>query len=837
MGRIIGIDLGTTYSAVTIPEERAADGFFTVRSCPGYSVVLDPFKIRITPSVVAEDDAGNLIVGRRAKNRAGMFPEPVMFAKRSMGENVTFKLNKRGEMTPTEISAEILKYLKKIAEDRLKEPVDEAVITVPAYFHLRAKQATEEAGRLAGLKVAQIAQEPVAAALMYCVGDTRDPLRVMTYDLGGGTFDIAVLEKRDGTITSDSVMTFDGDRFLGGYNFDNMLVDWLIEQLNERGYELALDPNNPQDRIIRSKLMVIAEETKIKLSDQENLLFQELPTGITDHQGNPVSLEGLSIDRVTFEAMIEPKIDYSIELCLKALNKVDPKIPKESLDEILMVGGSSRIPMVTRKLEEAFGRKPRLVEPDLCVALGAGILAGTKSRVFGRLRLDTIPKETDLPWITVTGRIEREAIGESLEGCSVKLAASDGSYQRALKTGMEGAFVFEEVTLTEEEDTEFTLSASAPDGSAISLHTFQVRQSAQAKNEINEIPPVLSKPILMEVVDGFLTIAPERTALPFSQQIKVETSDTSGVIHIRILEENNLLGEILMTDIPKDLPVGSKIEVEVMIQNNYQIHGRAYVPALAREITVVIDIPVPIQKSLDEVEGDYQKLAGRADEVLRSAGAGVRFGDARAKRLQNLMQETKELTQASNPEVPMIQDRLDEIESLIRDLGAGPRFQPPRSTFDAKVNDAQELLEQAISHKPHIAQEGFDKQIEMICAEADKAYKAQNLAAWKDNYNRLESLCKRLEGLLPPPPPPDPTSLLFSLASSLAALERRARDDGKYEIYRSEFEKLAAQLKQIDPKAPDAMNQIRDWYFSGFEELRRSLDVPMRDPGIPKSSS
>ncbi len=489
---------------------------------------------------------------------------------------------------------------------------------------------------------------------------------------------------------------------------------------------------------------------------------------------------------------------------------------------------------MTRKLEEAFGRKPRLVEPDLCVALGAGILAGTKSKVFGRLRLDTIPKETDLPWITVTGRIERDMVGESLEGCSVKLAASDGSYQRTLRTGLEGAFVFDEVSLAQEADNEFTLSASDPGGAAISSHTFQVRQSAQAKIEISEIPNVLSKPILMEVVDGFLPIAPERTSLPFSQQIKVKTSDTSGIIDIRILEANNLLGEILMTDIPKDLPVGSKIEVEVLIQNNYQIHGRAYVPALAREMTVVIDIPVPVQKSLDELGGDFQQLSGRADEVLRSAGAGVRFGDARAKRLQNLMQETKELTQASNPELPMIQDRLDEIENLIRDLGAGPRFQPPRSTFDAKVNDARELLEQAISHKPHIAQEGFDKQIEMICAEADKAYKAQNLAAWKDNYNRLDGLCKRLENLLPPPPPPDPTSLLFSLASSLAGLERKARDDGKYEIFRGDFEKLAAQLKQIDPKAPDAMNQIRDWYFSGFEELRKRLDVPKRDIGLPE---
>ena len=216
MSRIVGIDLGTTYSCVAIPEERMDEGFLTVKKCPGCSVVLDRLKRRITPSVVAEDKNGNIVTGYPAKGRAGFFPEPVMFAKRSMGEDATFRLDKQGSLAPEEVSAHVLRGLKEMAERRLGEPVTEAVVTVPAYFSLKAKQMTEKAGEMAGLKVAQIAQEPVAAALMYCAGDGRDPLRIMTYDLGGGTFDVAVLEKRDGTIGTDSILAFDGDRFMGG---------------------------------------------------------------------------------------------------------------------------------------------------------------------------------------------------------------------------------------------------------------------------------------------------------------------------------------------------------------------------------------------------------------------------------------------------------------------------------------------------------------------------------------------------------------------------------------------------------------------------------------------
>src|SRR5205085_2865852 len=438
-------DLGTTYSAVAIPEQRTGAGFMAVPECPGYSVISDQLGRGITPSVVAEDATGNIIVGFQAKARAGLAPEPIMFAKRWMGEEKTFQLAQQGTLRPVDVSAHILRYLKSVAEQRLGEPVDEAVITVPAYFTMKAKEMTEEAGKMAGLHVAQIAQEPVAAALMYCMGDPRDPLRIMTYDLGGGTFDVAILEKRDGTISTNSIRAFDGDRFLGGYNFDQKLAEWLMDQLNERGYDLHLDFDKAADKVIFAKLMIYAEQAKIALSKSEAHEIEEPNTGITDHSGNPVAIY-LSITRQQFEQMISDQIEYTIEICRRAMTEqAQPPISPDKIDEIIMVGGSSRIPLIARRLEEEFGKPPKLIRPDLCVALGAAIIAGTKGQTFGCLKLDAIPTETDMLDITVTGRVVPSGELSDVQGCTVTLNAADGAYRSSRKTDSSGTFVFDSV--------------------------------------------------------------------------------------------------------------------------------------------------------------------------------------------------------------------------------------------------------------------------------------------------------------------------------------------------------------------------------------------------------
>lgn len=835
MGRIVGIDLGTTYSAVTIPEDRSGqDGFLTVRACLGCSVILDDLKRHITPSVVAEDERSETLVGYSAKARAGLSPAPIMFAKRSMGEDTSFVLGQRGALRPEEVSAEILKYLKRLAEKRLGEPVDEVVVTVPAYFSLKAREMTGKAAELAGMRVAQIALEPVAAALMYSMGDSRESLRVLTYDLGGGTFDVAILEKRDGVISNASVKAFDGDRFLGGYNFDVLLANWLVEQLGARGYDLRLNHNDPADRVIFAKLMIYAEQAKIALSKADTYEFQEPATGIIDHAGRPVALGYLNLTRAEFEGMISQYVDYSLDLCERALEKAfpdqDPAARRAMLDEILMVGGSSRIPMVAQRLETHFGRKPKLIDPDLCVALGAGIIAGTKAQTIGCLKLDPILAETELPELTVTGQVVPGGSLTSVERCTVTLRALDQSYLRTRPVGEGGRFAFTQIPLALDSQTDFALSVTAPGAGEVASHRFSVRQTAEVKTP--PPPPVanvLPKPICVLLKEGPYVVAPERTVLPYEKLVRAKTTDTSGVIRIEIREEHTPLGEILMAGIPETLPVGSAVEITVTIQENFQIRARGYVPALARQESVVVDIVVPSPKTIKELRRAFEILQEKAEEALAMAGRGVAFAKAaRLRQRMNYCAEMLKSAESGGPAEPgAIQDCLNEIETLIREIKPW-QPKPARAAFEEKVHEAQDLLAEAIKQKPRVEREGYDKQIEAIQAEAEKAYREQNSAVWKDAYDKLADLCQRLESLTGGGGGGEqsPAQLIMTLAQQLEQLERWARANGVYERHRRDFDELLEALKRIDPNSPRAMAEIQDWYFVKFQGLKQRLEAP-----------
>ena len=526
--------------------------------------------------------------------------------------------------------------------------------------------------------------------------------------------------------------------------------------------------------------------------------------------------------------MIREQVEYTLELCHRAMTeKADQPIQTDQIDEILMVGGSSRIPLIARRLEEEFGRKPKLVEPDLCVVLGAAILAGTKPKTFGCLKLDPIPTETDLPHLTVTGHVVPSDDLKNVDGCELTLRASDGSYQKKRKAGTGGAFVFDAVPLMTEDQREFTLVVTSPAGKEVATHRFVVTQTEKPKGGLLEaVTNVLAKPIGIVFEDGFQIIAPARTALPYEVVVNAETKDSSGLIRVPIHEENNPLGEIVMEDIPTTLPIGSIVEITLTMADNYQIHGRAYVPALEKDEKVVIDIPRREQKSLDELRRKFDVLKAQAGDALAGADRGALFGDAKAKRLRDRQRDVDVMLNGHKPESAAIQDRLDEIESLVREIRVGWRPEPPRAVFEQKASEAEGLLAQAIQQKPDVAQDGYDKRLEAIRAEAEKAYIAQNSTVWKESFDNVVKLCDELDRLKPPPPPPDPIVLKRSLEYELKALETEAEDAGRYKELEKDFKKAAMDLSQIDPKAPDAMFQIRDWYFTQFEELRKRLGAP-----------
>lgn len=391
MSKIIGIDLGTTNSCIAVMSNGEP------------TVVPNSEGGRTTPSVVAITDKEERLVGQIAKRQAIMNPEHTIFSvKRLMGRkfdakevkdalkrlpytisqapNGDVRVGIRGKQySPPEVSAMILQKIKQTAEDYLGEKVTEAVITVPAYFDDSQRQATKDAGQIAGLDVRRIINEPTAASLAYGL-DTRKEERIAVYDLGGGTFDISILEIGDGVF---EVKATNGDTFLGGDDFDLRLIDWMVQEFKK---DQGIDLKN--DRTALQRLKEAAERAKIELSSAQETEIN-LPFITADANG-PKHLV-LKLTRARFEQLVDDLITRSIEPCKKAL--ADAGIRAGEVNEVVLVGGMTRMPKVIQRVKEFFGKEPHKgVNPDEVVAIGAAIQGGVlKGDVKDVLLLDVTP--------------------------------------------------------------------------------------------------------------------------------------------------------------------------------------------------------------------------------------------------------------------------------------------------------------------------------------------------------------------------------------------------------------------------------------------------------------
>ena len=366
MGKIIGIDLGTTNSCVSVMEGGEA------------KVIANPEGARTTPSVVSFKGEERQ-VGDVAKRQAITNPNTIMSIKRHMGTN--HKVTVEGkEYTPQEISAIILQNLKATAEAYLGEPVTEAVITVPAYFNDAERQATKDAGRIAGLDVKRIINEPTAAALAYGLDKTDKEQIILVYDLGGGTFDVSILDLADGTF---EVLATAGDNRLGGDDFDQVIIDWLVKEFkSETGVDLSAD------KMAMQRLKDAAEKAKKVLSGVTSVQIS-LPF-ISMNATGPLHLEK-TLSRAQFDAMTAPLVERTMGPVRQALK--DAKMTANDLDQVLLVGGSTRIPAVQAAIKNELGKEPNKgVNPDEVVAMGAAIQGGVlQGDVKDILLLDVTP--------------------------------------------------------------------------------------------------------------------------------------------------------------------------------------------------------------------------------------------------------------------------------------------------------------------------------------------------------------------------------------------------------------------------------------------------------------
>lgn len=429
METILGIDLGTTNSVVSVIQDGKA------------IVIRDAEEATTLPSVVGFDQSGQLLVGEQARNQALVAPERTMKSvKRQMGDETTIALGEQ-MFSPQEISAMILRTLKERAEKSLGESITKAVITVPAFFNDNQRQATREAGQLAGLDVVRIINEPTAASLTY-EPHTEKNETLLVYDLGGGTFDVSIVQIEQGVV---EVLASHGDTKLGGDDFDELLLNYVCDQFeDEHGVDLRQTPAS------RSRLLQAVEQAKKRLSAEAfTTIVEEF---IATKGDTPLSLN-MEIDRLDYEDLIQSLIDKTITCVDAALE--DARLTTQQIDRVILVGGSSRTPLVRKMLKDQLQREPHLeIDPDLCVAMGAAVQGGLIAGVdVGPVLVDITPHTLGIRCVGELGGRETNRYFSAVIPRNTPLPAVRSEIYYTGVDGQEAAHI--EVYQGEHEDTTF----------------------------------------------------------------------------------------------------------------------------------------------------------------------------------------------------------------------------------------------------------------------------------------------------------------------------------------------------------------------------------------------
>jgi molecular chaperone DnaK len=558
---IFGIDLGTTYSVVGYIDDAGRA-----------TVVRNSYGEDTTPSVVFFENESNVVVGNVAKESAGVYPEQVVsLIKREMGDRDWRRTFSGAEHTPPSISALILGALARDAETDTGRKVADVVITVPAYFGLLEKDATRQAGEIAGLNVIGIVPEPVAAALQYGVAGGKDGATFLVYDLGGGTFDVSLIRMTEDSI---EVLVVGGNNRLGGADWDQRLFDYIVDQTIEQSGDDSLR----DDESMLQELRTLAEKTKKDLSTAESKTLMVRYTGTATK---------IAVSRAEFERMTADLLEETVRITERTLAEAEEKYPgiRDQISEVLLVGGSSWMPAVAEALKREFGWSPRLADPDLAVAKGAALYAAGQTVRY----IDTgtggdaagVAQDTDAGADDALLSGPPPVTDEALEVASGRLGIAAGDLRRLAQRTVVN--VLPKSIGVKLIDT--TVSGWETDPQS----AYFVEHLVHAQTQL----PFVREPYVAS------------TVVASQPEIEIEIWEQAGGSPGRELAANHPLdanGRI--KDLaPFSLPAGSPINLDIAVDGEGTVHLKAVEPASNREVSLTVRISILTQEQVDTAKG------------------------------------------------------------------------------------------------------------------------------------------------------------------------------------------------------------------------------------------
>jgi len=727
---IVGIDLGTTNSVVAVPGQHSEKGNVFGNT----TVVGDEYGRLTHASAVCMVD-GELIVGDDAKMLASEGYTPVRFVKKYMGTDRKSLLGDK-EKLPEEISAEVIRHMCKTAGKAFDAEVEAAVITHPAYFDGAAIGATKEAGALAGIRVASLLMEPIAAAMAFTQTDDRPRLRLLVYDLGGGTFDITLVERSGSTFRA---IGFGGDRELGGYNFDKKIAMEMLSSLRDKGYNLDIDSEQPDRDSRWAALMHHAEQLKFKLSPAgANKGDIRVPNVFRDDSSPPKSVNlTFSMSRIAFLELIEPEIAKTMYETRKVLDS--KQMAAADVDYLLMVGGSSRIEAIHERLKQEFGLDAQTDENilDLSVAVGAAMVAAAIGTTQGGVKLNTIPAETDAPILPVAGEVLATDDRPNVADFTVTLSGGMSGDQETI-TSADGRFYLE-TELFEDSENELRFSIVAPDGTMILEQTYQVTHVPVCESgQVDAPPPILSKPITVATVDGFSVLASEGVNLPFKATKPFQTAAELTEIPVDIYQEDIQLTTILLTGFDRPVPANCRVELEIGIGPDYQLRATASVPSASISKSQEVQLPRVAVPPLTELRWQFKEYRQQYESALENIPDGEQKARVAAEA-DRLIEEIEELLADEFVEDLQAYMLIKKFQLLTTKLKPGG-LQPSQSEMNEKLTEARRLLPQAIAKEPALRDQNIEATLDALERESHRAYQENDSRIWSQIARKVDEV-------------------------------------------------------------------------------------------------